>query len=218
MRPTEHLRSLSLTQWDRATDHDFCRQLANGSLPIAKMQWYLAQDYKFIDGFVRLLATAIAHAPTIDEAVPAAKFLAVVTGPENDYFQRSFNALSMSQAQQDPVTAPQTLAFQTLMHKARSSGRYELMLSVLVVAEWSYLSWAQRYVDYDDSLPFYFSQWVDLHSGDYFESVVEYLRLQLDQVWTTLNNTQKDEVIEIFQQAVKCELNFFDAAFETESI
>ena len=34
------------------------------------MRWYLAQDYKFIDEFVRLLATAITHAPTLADGSP----------------------------------------------------------------------------------------------------------------------------------------------------
>lgn len=218
MRPTDYLRSLSHSEWDNITEHDFCRQLAKGSLPVANMQWYLAQDYKFIDGFVRLLATAIAHAPTIDDAVPAAKFLALVTGPENDYFQRSFDALSMSKEQQDPKSAPQTVALQNVMHTARISGRYELMLAVLVVAQWSYLSWAQRYVDYDDDLPLWFSQWIDLHCGEYFESVVGYLRTQLDQVWITLSTSEKEAVSKMFKLAVNCELNFFDAAFTIKNL
>jgi len=38
--------------WDAATDHPFCKELADGTLPLDKMRWYLVQDYKFIDEFV----------------------------------------------------------------------------------------------------------------------------------------------------------------------
>lgn len=213
MRPTDYLRSLCQAEWDAATDHQFCRELAKGSLSEDKMRWYLAQDYKFVDGFVRLLATAIAHAPTLADSVPAAQFLGLVTGPENNYFQRSFKALSMSPAQQNPETATETLAFQTLMHGARMSGNYEEMLAVLVVAEWSYLSWGERYVGYDESLPFWFAEWIDLHSGDMFASVIAYLREQLDKAWVDLSTEQQEKVADTFKQAVACELAFFNAAY-----
>lgn len=65
MRATDHLKQSVQSEWNAATDHPFCKELANGSLPLDKMRWYLVQDYKFIDQFVRLLATAIAHAPNI---------------------------------------------------------------------------------------------------------------------------------------------------------
>lgn len=215
MRPTDKLRMQSQQVWDAATDHAFCKELADGSLPIEKMKWYLAQDYKFIDRFVRLLATAIAHAPTLADSIPAAQFMAVITGPENTYFLRSFEALNMSQEEQDPTTAPSTLAFQNLMHEAQVSGRYEQMLAVLIVAEWSYLTWANRYLEYSADLPFWFSEWIDLHCGDGFESVVEYLRNQLDQVWDDLTGQQKADASDMFGRAVKCERDFFDASYNS---
>ena len=83
MRPTEMLKQSVLADWEAATDHVFCRELADGSLPLDKMRWYLVQDYKFIDQFVRLLATAIAHAPTLADGVPGAQFLGLITSVEN---------------------------------------------------------------------------------------------------------------------------------------
>lgn len=213
MSVTEYLRSQCQSDWDGATDHAFCRELADGTLPKAKMQWYLAQDYKFVDGFVRLLATAIAHAPTLADSVPAAQFLALVTGPENTYFLRSFEALDMSDAQKNPAVAVETEAFLLLMQSARKSGRYEEMLAVLVVAEWTYLSWAEKYVNYADDLPFWFSEWIDLHSGAGFTAVVAYLRDQLDTSWEKLTDQERENVVTTFSQAMRYEREFFDAAY-----
>ena len=71
MRPTDHLQSLCAEDWQVATRHAFTDQLAAGTLPEARMLAYLRQDYLFIDGFVRLLASAIAHAPTCPTRSPA---------------------------------------------------------------------------------------------------------------------------------------------------
>ena len=216
MRPTYHLRNAFADNWEAATNSPFCKELADGTLPIEKMKWYLAQDYKFIDAFVRLLATAIAHAPSLADSVPAAQFLAVITGPENTYFLRSFEALEMSEEEVGVETAEVTRTFQDLMIEARHSGSYEKMLAVLVVAEWTYLSWAERYVDYAADLPFWFSEWGDLHSGPGFEGVVEYLRAQLDQSWNGLDDQQRADVMEMFGRAVQCEVDFFEASYQAD--
>lgn len=218
MTATEHLRASCRADWDAATDHVFCRELAAGTLPRDKMAWYLAQDYQFVDQFMRLLATAVAHAPTLADAVPGAQFLAVITGPENTYFLRSFEALEMTEAERAAPPAAPTRWFQGLMQQARESGRYEQMLAVLVVAEWSYLSWGERYVGYDRNLPFWFAEWIDLHSGDGFEGVVRYLRGQLDRVWGDLTPAQQAATAELFVQAVACEKAFFDAAYAAEIV
>ncbi|MCV6613243.1 MAG: TenA family protein [Amphritea sp.] len=214
MRPTDHLSMSCEADWLAATDHAFCRELAQGTLPIEKMKWYLAQDYQFIGSFVRLLATAVAHAPTLQDSIPAAQFLALITGPENTYFQRSFEALEMTSDEQSPEPAAETAAFIQLMDSARESGRYEQMLAVLVAAEWTYLTWAERCVDYPEDLPFWFAEWIDLHSGPGFAGVVEYLRSQFDKAWLTLTDEQQEAAQSSFVKAMALERAFFDAAYK----
>jgi len=217
MSATKNLKDANLSNWKAATNHAFCKELANGSLPIEKMRWYLIQDYKFVDNFVRLLATAIAHAPTLADGVPAAQFLGLVTSTENTYFLRSFEALNVSQASQNSPADPVTVAFQELMAEARHSGRYEQMLAVLTVAEWSYLSWGEQFTDYSEELPFWFAEWIDLHSGPGFEGVVTYLRGQLDAIWDDLTDEQRTKAAEMFSRAVVCERDFFDAAYAAKT-
>lgn len=217
MRPTDQLRRSVQQDWDAATNHKFCQELADGSLPLEKMRWYLVQDYKFLDQFVRLLATAIAHAPTLADGVPAAQFLGLVTSTENTYFLRSFKALGISEEEQNVPAALETHAFQSLMSEARRSGQYEQMLAVLVVAEWSYLTWANHYKEYGPDLPFWFSEWIDLHSGAGFENVVSYLRDQLDTIWSELSETQQAAATDMFRRAVGCECAFFDAAYASRA-
>lgn len=211
MRPTDHLKDLSADDWHAATRHPFTTALADGTLPKPTMLRYLEQDHLFLAGFVRLLASAVAHAPSLPDAIPAAQFLGLITGPENTYFLRAIAALGG-----DPDTpaspAPVTAEFQALMAQAATSGRYEQMLAVLVVAEWSYLDWATPYADRADDLPFWFGEWIALHSGTGFEGVVAYLRDQLDTAWHGLGDTQRRAVEDTFRHAVTLERRFFDAA------
>ncbi|MDF1804291.1 TenA family protein [Thalassovita sp.] len=210
MSATQHLQSLCAQDWAAATDHAFTRALADGTLSKERMGGYLQQDYLFVDGFVRLLASAIAHAPSLADSVPAAQFLAVISGPENTYFLRSFDALNI---RADAPAAPQTRAFQDLMHEARLSGRYECMIAVLVVAEWIYLDWATPFEDQAEALPFWLGEWITLHSGEGFSGVVAYLREQLDQCWSDLTDPERARVQDLFCRATALERDFFDAAW-----
>lgn len=210
MSATQYLQSCVAQDWHSATHHAFTNSLADGSLSREKMAGYLQQDYLFVEGFVRLLASAVAHAPTLADAVPGAQFLGLICGPENTYFLRSFQALEI------PPTAPpapETVKFQDLMDRARHSGRYEIMLSVLVVAEWIYLDWATPFENRAGDLPFWLGEWITLHSGDGFSQVVTYLRGQLDTVWDGLDDVARSHVIEFFTKAVRLERAFFDAAW-----
>jgi thiaminase/transcriptional activator TenA len=210
MSPTEQLRLLAHDDWHAATNHAFTDALANGSLSQEKMAGYLQQDYLFVGSFVRLLASAVASAPTLADAVPGAQFLGVICGPENTYFLRSMETLGIGQA--DHV-APETKAIQDLMDEARRSNRYEMMMAVLVVAEWVYLDWATPFENRAKNLPFWLGEWITLHSGEDFASVVSYLRGQLDTTWEVIDSSARDDVRQIFRQAVTLERSFFDAAW-----
>ncbi|MFT4743886.1 MAG: thiaminase/transcriptional activator TenA [Yoonia sp.] len=210
MSATQHLQSLVEEDWHAATHHAFTNALAHGTLSRDKMAGYLQQDYQFIEGFVRLLASAVAHAPTLADAVPGAQFLGLICGPENTYFLRCLQALEIPPT---APAAPETIAFQQLMNQARRSGRYEIMLSVLVVAEWIYLDWASPFEDRADDLPFWLGEWITLHSGDGFAQVVAYLRNQLDTAWDTLDHDARTQVTATFAEAVRLERVFFDASW-----
>ncbi len=215
MSASETLRARNQDNWTAATTHDFTDALANGTLDRDKMAGYLQQDYLFVEGFVRLLASAVAHAPSLADAVPGARFLGQICGPENTYFMRALDALDVPQASE---AAPETLAFQALMDEAHTSGRYERMLAVLVVAEWVYLDWASPVESNAEDLPFWLGEWITLHSGDGFESVVAYLRGQLDAIWPTLSDQAQAKVAATFGKAVALERAFFDAAWAGFSI
>lgn len=210
MSATQNLQSLVADDWHAATHHAFTNALADGTLSQEKMAGYLQQDYLFVEGFVRLLASAVAHAPTLADAVPGAQFLGLICGPENTYFLRSLQALEVPPA---APAASETIAFQRLMDEARRSGRYEIMLSVLVVAEWVYLDWASPFESRADDLPFWLGEWITLHSGEGFEQVVAYLRGQLDTVWGGLDYDARKDVTATFTEAVRLERAFFDAAW-----
>jgi thiaminase (transcriptional activator TenA) len=93
MRLTDYLKPLAIEDWQSATKHMLTDALVNGSLPTEKMLRYLRKDYLFLDGFVRLLASAIAQAPTLPDAIPAAQFLGMIPSPENTYYLRSIEVL-----------------------------------------------------------------------------------------------------------------------------
>ncbi len=216
MRVSEQLKQDCIENWSKATNHDFCTELSKNSLHLDKMRVYLAQDYTFIDNFVRLSSSAIHHAPSLPDRLPLAHFLGIIAGPENTYFQESFKMLNVPKTEQEnPILLKPTSDFQALMLKAAKSGEYGNMIAVLCVAEWIYLSWAKPFANCVDSLPFYFSQWITLHCGEYFESVVEHLRTQLDTAFNDANAIQQKTIKEYFTQAVLLEKQFFDACYKS---
>jgi len=230
---TDELRLLAGDQWERIIHHRFTKELAAGTIDKqGVLKHYLIQDHRFLDSFVILLASIIANLPTLKDRIPGCQFLAVITGPENTYFERSFEALGItSQERNDTPDADATKEFCKLMRDVAKSNRLEEMLAVIVVCEWSYLSWGQNVlraaeeggakVCRDNFVTY---EWVDLHSGPAFEGVISYLRELLDREGERLKLLPDDENSKKrlaacerrFLEAVQIEEDFFDYAYAEE--
>ncbi|KAJ8598661.1 hypothetical protein CTAYLR_003066 [Chrysophaeum taylorii] len=152
----------------------------------------------------------IAAAPSLEDRIPGAQFLGLITSKENTYFERAFAALGVTpEDRKATLDEPATTRFISLMRGAALSGKLHVMLAVLVVAEWSYFEWADRVTPAPD-LPFYFQEWIDLHRGAYFSSVVAYLRNLLDGL--DLSDVERNEARDAFLAAVKNEGDFWAMA------
>lgn len=211
---TDSLRDEVAADWQSITNDPFTDELAAGTLPNATLATYLIQDHRFLDSFTVLLASMIAAAPSLEDRIPGAKFLAGILCKENTYFERSFAALNVSAEQRSSTAdAPETTAFITLMRKAASSAKLHVMLAVLIVAEWSYLTWAER-VRPAENLAFYHQEWIDLHRGDYFNTVVSYLRGLLDRLAdASLSASELEEARAAFRATVQAEKGFWAMAW-----
>ena len=214
-RFTDWLRERSEPAWSDATEHQFTQELGAGTLDDDVMARYLRQDYAFVDTLVGVFGYAVGDAPTMADKRRFVEFLDVVTDDEDDYFERSFDALSVPESEWiDPERTATTEAFIDLLVAGREEGGYAETLAVLVPAEWIYLAWATREAD-DPPGEFSLSEWIDLHANDGFVEFVGWLREQLDTVGPTLSARRQQSVARLFRRTVTHEVAFFDAAYES---
>ena len=60
---SEELRVEAEPIWRKIFDHPFLKEIKDGTLPLETFQYYLAQDYLYLEGFGRTVAMALAKAP-----------------------------------------------------------------------------------------------------------------------------------------------------------
>jgi hypothetical protein len=107
-RFTETLRAASEPGWSHAVGHRFVKELFAGAVPDAVMARYLIQDHRFLDSFLTLLGAALASADSFEAKLRFGRFIGMVSGQENTYFLRAFEALGVTEDRRaaDPDTQP----------------------------------------------------------------------------------------------------------------
>jgi thiaminase/transcriptional activator TenA len=208
-RFTEILRAASEPAWSDAVGHRFVKELFAGAVPDAVMARYLIQDHRFLDSFLTLLGAALASADTFEARLRFGRFIGIVSGEENTYFLRAFEALGVTEDRRasDPDTQP-TIGFKAIMREAAKTRSYTAALSVLVVAEWLYLDWASRVPQLRPE-NFVRAEWIMLHDNPDFRGFVDFLRAELDRIGPAHEDLCRD----FFCRAVALELSFFEAAY-----
>ena len=98
------------------------------------------------------------------------------------------------------------------MKEVAQMGSLGEMLSVLLVCEWTYLSWAQAVDQQAVRENFVFFEWIDLHTC--LVDVVAYLRRLLDKEGELLDEGGKQSCQARFLQVVQLEEDFFENAYE----
>ena len=213
-RFTDWLRELSEPAWTDATSHRFTQELGAGTLDEQVFCRYLIQDYAFVNTLVGVFGHAVGQAASMAAKRRLIEFLDLITDEENDYFERSFDALNVPADQRtEPELTETTEAMTDLLTAAAHQGGYAETLAVLVAAEWIYLTWATAESE-DRPEAFYFAEWIDLHANPGFLSFVNWLREQLDSVGPTLPARQQGRVARLFDRTVALEADFFEAAYD----
>lgn len=212
-RFTDLLRSQSEPNWTAAVEHRFVAELFDGSVADSVMTRYLVQDHRFLDSFLILLGAAIATADTFEARLRLGRFAGMISGEENTYFLRAFEALGVSSEQREqPQDTLPTAGFKAIMREAAASRSYAAALAVLNVAEWLYLDWATKA---PQPLPdnFVHAEWITLHDNPAFRDFVAFLRDELDRV----GPRQAAVTTDFFLRSVELERAFFDAIYEGEA-
>jgi thiaminase (transcriptional activator TenA) len=208
-RFTETLRAVTEPGWSHAVGHRFVKELFAGAVPDEVMARYLIQDHRFLDSFLIPLGAALATADTFEARLRFGRFIGLMSGEENTYFLRAFEALGVTEDRRaaDPDTQP-IAGFKAIMREAADTRSYAAALSVLVVAEWLYLDWASRA---PKPLPgnFVHAEWITLHDNPQFHGFVDFLRAELDRV----GPAQEELCRDFFRRAVALELSFFEVAY-----
>ncbi|MEP0232282.1 TenA family protein [Roseibium sp.] len=203
------------SDWNAATEHDFTRAIGDGAMPDPAYVRYLIEDYTFITDLASTLGYLVAKAPTMRSKARLSAFLALLTSEENDYFERSFAALNVSETTyRTAAQGPVTRQFSELLLTSSGKGSYAEGLACLLCAEWVYLTWGLREAGKPRPEAFYLAEWIDLHAVLGFESFVGWLREEMDVVGKALSETEQKQVAQCFKGMCALEVAFFDAVWE----
>ena len=199
--------------WKRILDNPFLKEVQEGTLPLEKFRFYLAQDFLYLEGFGRTVALALAKAP--DSRNLELLSHRVMTPVERPLHQKllALVGLTVSEVEQS-AHAPTNLAYINHMVKTAALGGLGVTAAALLPCPWSYHEIGSRLEPVEHPV---YSQWVSAYNEGLLEVSTAAWRGFLDQEAEEAGPRERQAMREAFLTSCRYEYMFWQMAYGQES-
>jgi thiaminase/transcriptional activator TenA len=199
--------------WQAIVAHPFLAEIRAGTLPIESFRYYVGQDYHYLEGFARTVASALAKAPTSDLMGAIAK--RVMTPIERPLHERLFALAGLDPASvEDIVIAPTNLAYQNHMLSVASRGGLGETAAALLPCPWTYHELGGHVADVAHPI---YGAWAAFYSEGLLAESCRAWRQFVDDEAAEAGPRTRATMRRVFLQSMRYEWMFWEMAYRREA-
>lgn len=212
--------SLSAELWqaggavvERILAHPFLTELAEGSLPDAVFRTYLAQDVRYIDEFVRVMAVVAGRLPArADTAMLTSR--AGEIAAEHELHEHLMAVFALTPAEvADTAPSPTTLGYLGWLRGLAHAEAIHEALAGMLACPWVYWEVGTALLADGSPDPRY-QAWIERYGGETAATHVPRMLALADRLGPDLTAAQRAAAAERFATGCRWEWLFWDAAYE----
>jgi thiaminase/transcriptional activator TenA len=216
---SEHLRRLAEPIWQAELEHPFVRGLGDGSLPLDKFRFYLAQDYVFLLAYCKVFALAVAKAH--DEATMRhfARLLDATLHQEMDLHRDYASRFGLTPQELEATQpAPTCYAYTRHLLYTAATGSLAEIAAAILPCMWGYFEIGQalKAQGLPASQPLY-HPWIETYASEEFGALAQDCRELLDRLVSGLPQEALKSLEPIFLASSRYEYAFWQMAWTLES-
>ena len=209
---SEELRVEAEPIWRKIFDHPFLKEVKDGTLPLETFQYYLAQDYLYLEGFGRTVAMALAKAPNSQTFQDLAR--RVMTPVERPLHHKLFAeaGLTIFDAE-SAVRSPANTAYVDHMLQTVSLHGLGPAAAALLPCPWTYHLLKGEVGQSEHPL---YGQWTSFYAQGLLEGSVEAWCGFVDQMADDAGPVELEAMRQAFMTSSRYEFMFWEAAYHCQ--
>jgi thiaminase/transcriptional activator TenA len=209
---SQQLRVEAGSIWTRIFDQPFLQEIKDGSLPLEKFRYYLAQDYLYLEGFARAVALALAKAPDLQTLEGLSQ--RVLTPIQRPLHQKLLGEVGLTREYiQKLRRSPTNTAYVNHILKTASLYGIGPTAAALLPCPWTYHE--LRTVLGESEHPLY-GQWTNFYVSGMLQDSVDAWRGFVDRAALEAGPCELDAMREAFMTSSRYEHLFWDMAYRQE--
>lgn len=209
--------------WERYVDHEFVRQLADGSLPEASFKHYLQQDYAFLIQFIRAWALALYKSRTLGEMRDAQAGINALLDLEIDLHIKYCREWGISESELTTLDeSAACVAYTRYVLDCGMSGGLAELYAALLPCIYGYAEIGQRLSQQDAEMetpkaastanPY--QSWIDMYASSEYQAVAEAAKAKFEQLCMEAAEPQLAQLQKIFNTATRMEVAFWQMGLD----
>ena len=209
---SEQLRAEAEPMWKQIFAQPFLREIKDGTLPLEKFQYYLGQDYLYLEGFARTVCMALAKAPdsqTLEELAHR-----VMTPVERPLHHKLVAEAGLTMEDVKKVKrSPTNTGY--VNHMITTASLYGLgpTAAALLPCPWSYHELKDALGQSEHPL---YGQWTHFYVAGFLQNSVDAWRGFVDQAAREASSQELDAMRDAFMISSRYEYMFWDMAYNME--
>ena len=212
------LREEAQAIWDAIFAHPFLEAVQAGTLPLEQFSAYLCQDYRYLEGFARAVALALAKAP--DPYSLRLLSQRVLRPVERSLHTHLFDLLELDLDQvEETPPAPTNLAYINHMLASAALGGVGEAAAALLPCPWTYHELGNHLppVSSSEEMPPVYREWLGFyHQGALTDSVAAWREL-VDIAAAGAGPSQREAMRRAFLTSCRYEYLFWEMAWRQEA-
>ncbi|CAN7190634.1 thiaminase II [Bosea sp. LjRoot90] len=215
----DRLRTAAAADWASYVEHDFVRQMGDGSLPEAAFRTYLVQDYLFLIQFARAYALATYKSRNLADMRAAKAGLSAILDLEMDLHVRLCERWGLSPEQLE--AAPEHRATVAYTRFVLDCGQAGDLLDLHVALAPCVVGYAEIGTRLATGLgpalaTHPYRDWIGEYAGEAYQQVARDARRHLDALAArAMTEARFSELAALFGQASRLEADFWQMGLET---
>ncbi len=209
---SEQLRGEAQPIWDAIFRHPFLREIKDGTLPLETFQYYLGQDYHYLEGFGRGVAMALAKSPDSELLQQLAH--RVMTPVERPLHHRLIESAGLTMAGvENTPRSPTNTAYVNHMLAIAAMHGLGPTAAALLPCPWTYHLLKDEVGPSEHPL---YGQWTRFYVEGFLQSSVDAWTGFVDEMAARVGRQEREAMRYAFIVSSRYEYMFWDAAYRRE--
>lgn len=213
------LKEKAAKVWEAGYAHPFVQELGKGTLEKEKFQFYLLQDYLYLQQYAKVFALAVVKATdeeTMTRLTNAQHWILAEEMNIHRQYMAGFG-ITAAQAAEAKASLYNRTYTANMLAVGQTGGLAEILATIFPCA-WTYSDYARRLkAQYADALETnFYKTWIEGYASDAFAESFAWFYGALDEMAASKTSAERTAIEEIFISSVEFEYLFWDMSYKRE--